>query len=130
MNDAIQISKNLFRRLLVFSVILSFLSTLTVDLWHSHHHAGDEQCSLSSCCTAQSNSPDNLGSTLRQGKWQEYQSHDCVLCMAVKFQFAKYFQSNDSQKVAIEECYSFSSEFAGPTISQNRINSGRAPPIA
>lgn len=130
MNDAVQISKNFFRRLIVFSVILSFLSTLTVDLWHSHHHAGDVQCTLSSCCTVLNHNPDDLGNTLRQGNWEEYQSHDCALCMAVKFQFAKYFQINDTPKHFIVESFALSSVFANPTIKQNRVNTGRAPPLA
>ncbi|MBS4000279.1 MAG: hypothetical protein KGZ71_07335 [Desulfobulbaceae bacterium] len=130
MNDAIQISKKFFHRLLAFSVILSMLSILSVDLWHSHDHDRDENCAHSTCCDSHTNSPDETGSTLSQGKWTDCQSNDCSLCLAVKFQFAKYFQSNDSPKNLIEENFTFSSEITNPTIKQNRVNSGRAPPLA
>ncbi|MCO5250859.1 MAG: hypothetical protein M9949_05485 [Candidatus Kapabacteria bacterium] len=106
------------------------LSTLSVDLWHSHNHDGDDNCAHSTCCDSHSNSPDDSGGTLNQGKWIESHSNDCLLCLAVKFQFAKYFQSNDTPKNLIEENFTFSSEFANPTIKQNHINSGRAPPLA
>jgi hypothetical protein len=130
MNGTIQISKKFFHRLLVFSVILSMLSTLSVDLWHSHNHDGDENCAHLTCCDTQTNIVADTGSTLNQGKWIEYQPHDCLLCLAVKFQFAKYFQISDTPKHLIEEPFTFSSGFANPTIKPNYVNSGRAPPLA
>lgn len=83
-------SKKLFVELTIktlsFLIALSMLAGVSVNIWHIHEHG--DSCAHSECCGHTQQDYTSV-THFDKAPWTEQTHIDCLLCLALKFQYTK-----------------------------------------